>query len=56
MRDQLGLVSAETGSLFNLKTAVDSQRGWQVIDILRFSTAAHFTKWVTTAVASNTSG
>jgi hypothetical protein len=39
-----------------LKTAVDSQRARQALDPLRFSTAAHFTKWVPTAVAPNTCG
>ena len=39
-----------------LKTAVDRQRGRQVLDLLRFSTAAYFTKWVTTAFASNSCG
>jgi hypothetical protein len=39
-----------------LETAVDRQRSRQVIDLLRFSTAAHFTKWVTTAFASNGCG
>ena len=39
-----------------LKTAVDRQRGRQVLDLLRFSTAAYFTKWVATAFASNSCG
>jgi predicted ester cyclase len=40
----------------NLKTAVDSQRSWQALYLPRLSTAAHFTKWVTTAFASSTCG
>jgi hypothetical protein len=39
-----------------LKTAVDRRLDRQVPDLLRFSTAAHFTKWVTTAFASNGCG
>jgi hypothetical protein len=57
--NQVGSVSLSNPTLqewFNLKTAVDSQRARQALDPLRFSTAAHFTKWVTTAVAPNTCG
>ena len=38
----------------NLKAAVHSQRGRQVLDLPDVSTAAHFTKQVTTAFVSNT--
>ena len=37
----------------NRKTAVDSRRCRQVRDLSGFSTAAQFTKWVTTAIPSN---
>jgi hypothetical protein len=40
----------------NLETAVDSQRRRQVRDQSGFSTAAHFTQWVTNATAANTCG
>jgi hypothetical protein len=41
---------------FILETAVDSQRRRQVRDQSGFSTAAHFTQWVTNATAANTCG
>jgi hypothetical protein len=50
------VLSANQISRMNLKTAVDSRRARQALDPLRFPTAAHFTKWVTTAVAPNTYG
>jgi hypothetical protein len=39
-----------------LKTAVDSQLCRQVAGLYRFSTAAQFTQWVTTAISANTCG
>ncbi len=40
----------------NLKTAVADQRGRQLRDLSGFLTAAHFTRWVTTAIAATTCG
>ena len=39
-----------------LKTAVDRRRCRQVRDLYGFPTAAHFTRWVTTAVSASTWG
>jgi len=48
--------NAESMQRFNLRKAIDAERSRQVRDLSGVPTAAHFTQWVTNAIAANICG